>query len=243
MLCGRYLIDIWLILSWTISITTPLAAMCINVVPASGLVHEFHTLYRCRSGDWSKLEQGDEAVFNRWIDNGGLCSSSNLIGKSIVKNVDIKPDPINSTVSFACISWPREIEVVVKQDLASWRNFNSSEVPTREICVVGCELPGLKTQEQPFAALPVLLPQPLCHSFNHPVKDMKAGTLEMASAQVYISDQSYINIWALRRREDSLLAVASTSPGRGSTIYVTIAKSLGGQRLRTGTRSSIEILP
>ena len=193
---------------------------------------------------WKRnLEQGDEAVFNRWIDNGGLCSSSNLIGKSIVKNVDIKPDPINSTVSFACISWPREIEVVVKQDLASWRNFNSSEVPTREICVVGCELPGLKTREQPFAALPVLLPQPLCHSFEHPVMDMKAGTLKMASAQVSISEQNYIYIWALKRWEDSLLAAASTSPGRGSTIYVTIAKSLGGQRLRTGTRSSIEILP
>ena len=80
------------------------------------------------------------------------------------------------------------MEVVVKQDLASWRNFNSSEVLTREICVVGCELPGLKTQEQPFAALPVLLPQPLCHSFEHSVMDMKAGTLKMAIAQVSISE-------------------------------------------------------
>ena len=64
--------------------------------------------------------------------------------------------------------------------------------------VEGRELPGLKTREQPFAALPVLLPQPLCHSFDTSVKDMKAGTLKMASAQVFITEQSYTNIWALR---------------------------------------------
>ena len=61
------------------------------------------------------------------------------------------------------------IEVVVKQDLASWRNFNLSEDPTREVFLVGNELPGPKTQEQHLAALPVLLLQPLRQPFNHPV--------------------------------------------------------------------------
>ena len=61
------------------------------------------------------------------------------------------------------------IEVVVKQDLASWRNFNLSEDPRREVFLVGNELPGPKTQEQHLAALPVLLLQPLSQPFNHPV--------------------------------------------------------------------------
>ena len=69
----------------------------------------------------------------------------------------------------------------------------------KRVFLVGNELPGLKTQAQHIAALPVLLPQPLCHPFDHPVKDMKAGTLKMASAQVFISEQSYINIWGTRR--------------------------------------------
>ena len=197
--------------------------MCINVLARQQFMNFKHYTGVAAEIDrsWSremKLYLTGESTM------GDFVPPQILLEKSILKNVDIKPDPINSTVSFACISWPREIEVVVKQDLASWRNFNSSEVPTREICVVGCELPGLKTREQPFAALPVLLPQPLCHSFEHPIMDMKAGTLKMASAQVFITEQSYINIWALRSREDSLLAAASTSPGRGSTIYVTIAK-------------------
>ena len=63
------------------------------------------------------------------------------------------------------------IEVVVKQDLASWRNFNLSEDPRREVFLVGNELPGPKTQDQHLAALPdpVLLLQPLRQPFNHPV--------------------------------------------------------------------------
>ena len=106
--------------------------------------------------------------------------------------------------------------------------------------VEGRELPGLKTREQPFAALPVLLPQPLCHSFEHPVNDMKAGTLKMASAQVSISEQSYINIWGTRR-----LIIGCFVNQSGQRIHHSRhhCQEPGGVKDKEQVRSSIEILP
>ena len=106
----------------------------------------------------------------------------------------------------------------------------------KRVFLVGNELPGLKTQAQHIAALPVLLPQPLCHPFDHPVKDMKAGTLKMASAQVFISEQSYINIWGTRR-----LIIGCFVDHSGQRIHHSRhhCQEPGGvkcQRLRTGKK-------
>ena len=110
----------------------------------------------------------------------------------------------------------------------------------KRVFLVGNELPVLKTQAQHLAALPVQLPQPLCHPFDHPVKDMKAGTLKMASAEVFISEQSYINIWGTRR-----LIIGCFVNQSGQRIHHSRhhCQEPGGVKDKEQVRSSIEILP
>ena len=67
-------------------------------------------------------------------------------------------------------------------------------------------------------------------SLYHPVIEMKAVSLKSQDGKctsVYFKTKLHLHMGAVVGREGSLLAAASTSPGRGSTIHVTIAKSLG----------------
>ena len=131
------------------------------------------------------------------------------------------------------MSWPRDIEVVVKQDLASWRNFNSSEDPTRESFL--SETNFLVSKLRRNTSLPCLsyYPNP---SVIPSITQLKKWRLEPSRWQVHKCLFQNKATLTYGGREGSLLAALSTSPGRGSTIHVTIAKSLGGQRLRTGKK-------
>ena len=65
---------------------------------------------------------------------------------------------------------------------------------------------------------------------------MKAVPLKRQDGKCIFQNKASFTYGCWGGRECCLLAAASSSPGRGSTIHVSIAKSLGGQRLRTGKK-------
>ena len=56
------------------------------------------------SWNWSKYLTGESA-------RGGLCSSTNILIYNRCNITDVEPDPRHWTISFAWLTWPREVEM------------------------------------------------------------------------------------------------------------------------------------
>ena len=128
-----------------------------------------------------------------------------------------------SLCSSTCSTLTRE------QELDSWRNFNSSEDPTRESFL--SETNFLVSKLRRNTSLPCLsyYPNP---SVIPSITQLKTWRLEPSRWQVHKCLFQNKATLTYGGREGSLLAASSTIPGRGSTIHVTIAKSLGGSKTK-----------
>ena len=140
-----------------------------------------------------------------------------------------KRDQIHQVVWHIYVIWEAAQCVKITMTETATLSFNSSEDPTRESFL--SETNFLVSKLRRNTSLPCLsyYPNP---SVIPSITQLKTWRLEPSRWQVHKCLFQNKATLTYGGREGSLLAASSTIPGRGSTIHVTIAKSLGGSKTK-----------